>query len=215
MPEVEGFGRDKAYVTEEDFDKIMEVCTAAKLPADQHYSAADFWRALLGMAWVTGMRKSALLALRWEDMDLDGGVALSLAHHNKGKRDQRHKIGPMVDLLRVLYGVRKPGETRVFPWNYSGASLYRQLGAIQEAAGINLPCRAEHEHTEWCHWYGFHSFRYAHATYNFGRVPDRDLQEQMGHKSFATTERYIKYAEEHRQKPYDVYLPKSLRTAAS
>ena len=52
----------------------------------------------------------------------------------------------------------------------------------------------------------------AHATYNFGRVSDRDLQEQMGHASFNTTLRYIKYAEEHQQREYDVFLPESLRT---
>jgi integrase len=93
-------------------------------------------------------------------------------------------------------------------------TLDRTLAKIQQAAGIHLPCREDHEHTPACHLYGFHSFRYAHATYNFGRVSDRDLQEQMGHASFTTTQRYIKYAEEHRRKQYDVFLPKSLAGVA-
>ena len=121
----------------------------------------------------------------------------------------------MVSLLRRLRAVRRPGEPRVFPWNYADKSLSRTLECIQQAAGIYLPCREDHEHTPACHLYGFHSFRYAHATYNFGRVSDRDLQEQMGHATFTTTRRYIKYAETHQQREYDVYLPESLKTKAS
>ena len=42
-------------------------------------------------------------------------------------------------------------------------------------------------------------------------MTDRDLQEQMGHASFATTQRYIKYAEAHQSRAYDVYLQESLK----
>jgi hypothetical protein len=41
-------------------------------------------------------------------------------------------------------------------------------------------------------------------------VADGDLQAQMGHKSFETTKRYIKYAKEHQSKAYDAHLPDSL-----
>ena len=56
----------------------------------------------------------------------------------------------------------------------------------------------------------------AHATNNFGRVSDRDLQEQMGHATFSRTkQRYIKYAEIHQQRVYNVFLPKSLKVKAN
>lgn len=210
-PEVDGYGKDKPFVTDKHFDAIMEACDTAKRPKDQHVTAAEFWKALLAMAWVTGMRKSALLSLLWDDVDFEAGIALSRYGHNKGKRDQRHKIGAAANLLGPLHRVRKPGERRVFPWNYSLRTLDRDLAEIQKAAGIHLECREDHEHTPACYLYGFHSFRYAHATYNFGRVTDRDLQEQMGHASFATTQRYIKYAEAHQSRAYDVYLPDSLK----
>ena len=211
MPVVDGYGKDKPFVTEEHSNAIMGKCDAARLPADQHFTAGEFWAGLLAMAWVTGMRRSALICLLWEDADLDAGVVVSRHHDNKQKRDQRHHIAPAVPFLRPLYAVRKPGESRVFPWNHNERSLDRDLRRIQEAAGIHLPCREDHEHTPQCHVYGLHSFRYAHATYNFGRVPDRDLQQQMGHASFTTTQRYIKYAETHQDKAYDVFLPKSLK----
>ena len=156
------------------------------------------------------MRRSALLAVLWDDVDLDA-VLVSRCRENKQKRDQRHQIGPVVEILRALYSIRQPWESRVFPWNHAFKSLDRDLHRIQKAAGIRLHCGEQHEHTEACHYYGFHSFRYAHATYNFGRVTDRELQEQMGHASFNTTQHYIKYAEVHQKKAYDAYLPESLR----
>jgi integrase len=214
-PQVEGYGKDKPFVTEEHFNAIMEACRVAKMPADQSYTAEAFWQALLAMAWVTGMRKSALINLRWEDVDLNAGVALSRYGDNKAKRDQHHKIGSITNLLVKLYESRKRLEPRVFPWNYCWKGLDRTLARIQKAAGIKLHCRESHEHTPACHLYGFHSFRYAHATYNFGRVSDRDLQEQMGHATFSTTQRYIKYAGIHQKRVYDVFLPESLKAKAS
>jgi integrase len=214
IPQVEGYGKDKPFVTVEHFNAIMGACGVAEMPADQTYTADAFWQALLAMAWVTGMRKSALLNLRWDDVDLNAGVALSRYGDNKAKRDQRHKIGSIAGLLTKLYESRKPLEPRVFPWNYCSKGLDRTLARIQKAAGIHLPCREDHEHTPACHLYGFHSFRYAHATYNFGRVSDRDLQEQMGHATFSTMQRYIKYAEIHQKRVYDVFLPESLKAKA-
>lgn len=212
LPEIDGYGKDKPFVLQEDFIAIMQHCDVASLPSDQHYTAEAFWQALLFMAWITGMRKTAMLSLRWDDLDFDAGIVLSRYRDNKQKRDQRHKIRDAVPLLRDLFDVRKPGDGRVFPWNHCIPTLDRTLVRIQQAAGIHLPCREEHEHTDRCHVYGFHSFRYAHATYNGGRVPDRDLQEQMGHASFNTTLRYIKYASTHQERSYDAYVPDSIKT---
>jgi hypothetical protein len=204
-------GVAKPFVLEEHLNAIMGVCGAATLPADQSFTPECFWQALLAMAWVTGMRKLALISLRWDDVDLEAGIALSRYGDNNAKRDQRHKIGPVVGLLRKLHASRRPGEPRVFPWNYCLKILDRTLARIQKVAKIALPCREDHQHTDACYLYGFHSFRYAHATHNFGRVSGRDLQEQMGHATFNTMQRYIKYAENHQQRVYDVFLPASLK----
>jgi len=214
MPEVDGFGKDKPFVTEQHFDAMMKSCDAARFPKEQLFEPKDFWKAFLAVAWVTGMRRSAMLALKWENVDLEAGVAISPHRDNKPKKDQRHQIGAAGPFLEQLLKVRKFGESRVFAWNHSTKSLDRDLARIQKEAGIHLTCLEEHDHTPSCHLYSFHSFRYAHATYNFGRVSDRDLQEQMGHASFNTTLRYIKYAEGHQKTAYDAYIPSSLKNRA-
>ena len=53
--------------------------------------------------------------------------------------------------------------------------------------------------------------RRARATYNYGKVDDRALQQQMGHASFLITQQYIKYAQLHQRETYAAYLPGSLQ----
>jgi integrase len=211
MPEVDCYRRDKPFVTEEHFNLILNNCDAAKFPQDQHYKSGDFWRALLGLAMITGMRKSAMLALEWSDVNLDEGVAVSHAEDNKGKRDQRHNIEPVADLLGVLHRVRQPGDERVFAWNHATITLSREHARIQEAAGIHLPCRTKHEHTKYCHLYGFHAYRYGFAQYNSEHLTSDQLQEQMGHKSGTTTRGYIDYAKRQKLAKVKVHVPAGLR----
>ena len=217
MPRVLGHTPDKGFMLEEHFDDIMAACDVARKPdprlhPDLPGEPADWWRALLATAWVTGMRIGALLALRWEDVDLDRCLVWSRAHDNKGKRDLRHDMGGAAELLRDIQGP----DPRVFPWNHCRRSIDLVFHAIQKAAGIDLPCRMasgnpEHTCSEVCHLYGWHDIRRAHATYNYGKVTDRALQQQMGHASFQTTQLYIKYAELHQADAYPAHLPGSLQ----
>lgn len=215
FPKVKPFDEDKPFVTAEHFDALMAACKVAKMPKPSLHrglpgTPEDWWKALLATAWATGMRIGSLLAMRWEDVDLEAGIAISRARNNKGKRDQRHHVAAVVSLLEKIRGF----DPRVFPWNHDRRTLDVQFAKIQTKAGIHLTCPKQHEHTDACHLYGFHSLRYAHATYNFGRVDERELQRQMGHASFETTKHYIKFAERHQERAYDVFLPKSLTASA-
>jgi len=214
MPNPKGHASEKRFVTAEHFDRIMGACKVATKPGPPLHAQTDpatWWEALLATAWVTGMRIGSLLALRWEDVDLDQGTVWSRARDNKGRRDLRHDIGGAIEALKRL----PRSDPRVFPWNHHRRTLWVEFARIQTAAGIHLACHVkatspEHECTDACHLYGFHDLRRAHATYNYGRVDDRALQQQMGHASFQTTQGYIKYAELHKADAYPAHLPASL-----
>ncbi|HKI30938.1 MAG TPA: hypothetical protein VKA46_03660 [Gemmataceae bacterium] len=78
----------------------------------------------------------------------------------------------------------------MFPWPHHRRTLDEEWADLQQAAGINLPCRREHEHTRHCHVYGFHDLRRAFATMN-ADLPEVVLQHLMQHKSWQTTRGYI------------------------
>lgn len=184
---------ERTAVSQDDFGKIYESCDVAKFPKGEKFAASDWWRALLTFAFMTGWRISEILALKWEDVDLDACEAKTHAKDNKGGRDSRVGLHPVVvDHLRTI----RSFSPNVFPWDYSEQTLYRQFRRIQTAGGIDLPCDGDHEHTDACHTYGFHDLRRGFATEHALLVPAKVLQHLMRHKSFSTTELYIQRAED-------------------
>lgn len=125
------------------------------------------------------------------NLDLDEGVAITLAEDNKGDRDDRVKLHPFViDHLKALASF----DPIVFPWPHDRRTIYDEFHRVQKAAGIDLHCRRRHEHTETCSHYGFHDLRRAFATQNAPRLTADALQKLMRHKSYATTQRYVNVA---------------------
>src|SRR5208337_249625 len=119
------------YVTPDHFAAIYAACDSAKMPMDLPYPAADWWRGLIVMAYMTGWRISELLALRRDDVDLAAGTAITRSEDNKGNREERAKLHLLVvEHLQRLVGF----DPYYFPWNHHGRSLYVQFHRIQEAA---------------------------------------------------------------------------------
>jgi integrase len=192
------------YVTPEHFCQIYDACEHATMPTDQSYPAVDWWRALLFTGYLTGWRISELLALRRPDLDLDTGHATTRAEDNKGKRDERAKLHPdVVAHLRKLPSF----DIAVFPWKHDRRTLQTEFARIQEAAGIHLACDGSHEHTRFCHVYGFHDLRRAFATMNAERLTADALQKLMRHRSYLTTKRYINMARQLDQAVDVLYVP--------
>jgi integrase len=188
-------GRLPTYVPPEDFAKIYAACDQARLPDDQAYAAADWWRGLLVTGYMTGWRIGQMLALARADVDLDLGTALSRAKDNKGKRDQAIVLHPLVvEHLKKLPGFGP----LVFPWNRVGAILYRQFAAIQEAAKVKPLGKAR---------YGFHDLRRAFATMNADKLTADALQVLMQHRDYQTTQRYINMARQLRPAAQALYVP--------
>lgn len=199
MPEIDflrELGKLPTYVTPEHFALIYgEGCQAARWPADQPYSAVDWWRGLLMVAYMTGWRIGSILALRWQDVDLDKCQALSLAKDNKGRRDQFIPLHPIVvDHLARL----KSFSTVVFPWT-NRRSVFKEFIAIQTAAGVGLVGERGH--------YGFHDLRRAFATMNADKLTPDVLQTLMQHRDYQTTQRYINMARQLKPAVQNLFVP--------
>jgi integrase len=196
------------FVSGEHFAAIYAACDEARKPGDLPYPAADWWRGLIVFAYMTGWRISEVLALRRSEFDLDTGTALTRAEDNKGGRDDRVKLHSVViDHLRKLGSF----DPNVFPWNHDRRTLDDEFDRIQVAAAIHLPCHREHEHTDACHFYGFHDLRRAFATQNAPRLTADALQKLMRHKSYATTQRYINMASQLDEAVASLHVPAVLR----
>ena len=193
------------FVTPEHFAAIYQACDTATRPKGLPYPPSDWWRALIAFAYMTGWRVGEPLALRWDDVSLDDGQAITRHEDNKGNRDELVPLHPVVvDHLRKIVDFGQ----LVFPWPHNRRSLWSDFLRIQEAAGIHLPCHEKHKHTDACHVYGFHDLRRAFATMNADRLTGDALQALMRHKSYSTTQQYINIARQvNRKKVENLFVP--------
>lgn len=176
------------YVTGEHFAAIYAACDKARFPAGQTYTAGDWWRALVTMGYMTGWRIGDMIGLKRSDFNMEAGTAISRGEANKGKRDELVKLHTVViDHLRQVPSFSE----FVLPWPHDQRTLHTIFAEIQEAAKIHLPCSGNHEHTRFCHVYGFHDLRRAFATMNADKLTPDALQTLMRHKSYQTTQLYI------------------------
>jgi integrase len=195
-------GKLHTYVTPEHLAKLYANAGAARWPTDGPFDVADWWRGLLVTAYMTGWRIGSLLALCWADVDLDNGWALSRAADNKGKRDQRVTLHPIVvDHLRKLVSFSPV----VFPWNRSRRGLYDEFSAIQRASKVRPDGKRQ---------YGFHDFRRAFATMNAERMTADALQSLMQHKAYATTQKYVNLSRQLNAAVQNLYVPELPNTSA-
>jgi integrase len=199
------------FVSAEHFAAIYRACEVAEKPAGLPFPAAEWWRALIVTAYMTGWRISELLGLNRDDLDLAAAVAITRAEDNKGNRDESVGLHPVVvEHLQKLASF----EAKVFPFHHFRTELYKQFATIQEAAEIKLTCTAEHKHTRFCHVYGFHDFRRAFATMNADKLTPDALQALMRHKSYSTTQRYINIARQMDAAVAGLHVPDVLKRGA-
>ena len=120
---------------------------------------------------MTGWRIGEPLSLRRKHLDLDAGTAFlrhadnkAMRHaDNKAKRDELVRLHPvLIDHLPTIACF----EPMVFTWNHHNTTLWCEFERIQQAAGIHLDYREDHQHTPGGHVYGFHDLRRAFATVN-------------------------------------------------
>jgi integrase len=145
---------------------------------------------------MTGWRIGSMLALRWEDVDLDGAKVVSRYEDNKGGRD--HAV-PIHELIVQHLQRLKSFQPGVFPWFHGRRQLYDEFAKLQNAASVRPEGRKE--------VYGFHDLRMAFATMNADRLTPDALQVLMQHKDYQTTQRYIAIGRQLNPAVADVFVP--------
>jgi hypothetical protein len=136
------------------------------------------------------------MKLPWADVDLDGGYVVTRAEHNKAGRDERLPLHPVA--VEQLGPVRGGFTAEVFPWPHHRRPLDEQWYGIQAAAGVRKP------------YHGFHDFRRSFATYNAEGLGAETLERMMRHQSYATTQRYIRMAEDLSPATAKLFVPDAL-----
>ena len=154
--------------------------------------------------------------MRWDDVDLKNGIAVSQAEDNKGRRDVRLPLHPIiVQHLGKLTGSFGP---YVFPWNHNRRTLWTQFHKIQKSAVVQdtdekgstmkpMPQAGKEG------WYGFQNLQRGFATENAAEMDLFELQQLMQHKSLETTKLYIGMAKKLNRAVEPLKVPAVLKDA--
>ena len=202
-PPERGDAKAKQFLYPSEFLKLVS-CIATS--ADGRPLVPIRFRILYAAATYTFARAGELEALTWDDVDLEHGVIhitkavdrrTGKVKSTKSGESRRIPIEPtLVPLLERLNADRPkndPGTSRVFwlPDDEDRAVLLRQHLL---AAGVK---RAELFLTDSRHkWITFHDLRATGITWMAVRGDDPlRIKQRAGHRSFSTTEGYIREAE--------------------
>ena len=136
-----------------------------------------WWQALLMVAYDTAERCTALVSLRWRDVQ--GRHVLFVAESRKGgRRDVIREIGDdTLAALEAIRGNRGPDDL-VFPWPRTRSYLWGRLGIILRRAGLPHGRRDK-----------FHRIRRTTASYY--AAAGGSAQTLLDHADPATTRKYL------------------------
>lgn len=142
--------------------------------------------AMVRLALATGMRRGALLALQWDDLDFrTGHITLRGDSAKSGKTTQI----PMTTAARaILKGIIPTGSPYLFPGKDGGkrVEVRRFMNRIRKRAGLPPDFRP------------LHGLRHTYASWlaSSGKVDLFTLQKLLTHSSPQMTQRYAHLADE-------------------
>ena len=151
------------------------------LDREPDQNAASFLR----LALATGMRKGAIMALQWDDIDFERGfITLRGGAAKKGKTERI----PMTPMTKAIFDkIQKTESIYVFPGKNGGQRKFfsRIAKRVRDAAGLPSDFRP------------LHGLRHAYASFlaSSGKVDLYTLQKLLTHSSPQMTQRYAHLAD--------------------
>ena len=164
------------YFTKEEIEKMRDYLLQKKIPRWQYD--------LIFLALNTGLRKSELLNLLWEHVDLENEIL-----HFPGKGNKERIVPLNTQALEILRG-RKRRSGRVFFEIKDRAAIDSAWRRLKKRTGINGR---------------FHDLRKTYASYfvmNGGSL--EHLREILGHEDFETVKIYKAFSPDSIQKDKNV-----------
>jgi site-specific recombinase XerD len=142
-------------------------------------------RAILMTAYAAGLRVSEATHLKVTD--IDSQRMMLRVDQGKGRKDRYVMLSPrLLDVLRTYWKAVRP-TLWLFPGDLPGQPITR--GAVE------LACQKAHRASGIAKPITPHSLRHAFATHLLESGTDvRTIQLMLGHRSLATTSRYLKVA---------------------
>ncbi|SHN72781.1 tyrosine-type recombinase/integrase [Desulfovibrio litoralis] len=164
-------------LTQQQFESFM---TALNEEEDQNLAA------FMRLALVTGMRKGALMALQWTDIDFEQGFITLRGTVAKNGKTERIPISEPTRIILENIDVRN--SLFVFPGKNGGQrkDFKRVAKRIKEKAGLPKDFRP------------LHGLRHTYASWlaSSGKVDLYTLQKLLTHSSPQMTQRYAHLADE-------------------
>lgn len=160
------------------FQTLSDVYLAAVCmtkPRLDGVKAPKWWRALLAVAFNTGLRRGTLLALRWEWVDWQESLLRIPARALKSRRPMTMPLNETA--LEHLRSIRTDREL-VFPWPYSREWFSIEFHRLQREAGVPDE-----------QLFGLHALRRTAATTLWETSPQA-AQLALGHASPLITRKH-------------------------
>jgi len=136
-----------------------------------------WWGAFIAVAWNTGERKSALLAIQWQHVELETREIYIPAEDRKGGSKAADMVYQLwTETVEVLKRLPRVGPL-VFPWQKNRTTIYNRYRRILQRA--KLPCDRRSL---------FHRIRVSHASWV--KALGGNATDSLGHSSPETTRRH-------------------------
>jgi integrase len=157
--------------------RLIESCRATEGMIDG-VPAAKFWPALIFLIFDTGIRRSAVLAIQFDELDLAAKLLRVPAERMKNQVEQYFKLSDQT--IAAILETLPPARKLVFPWRFGMRYLGKRLRKILDRAGLPSGRRDL-----------LHKLRRTCASHLAAVAGESIAFKQLGHQDASCIRRYV------------------------